>query len=391
MRFTKQSIESLSVPPGRPYAFFRDETLPGFGIKLNAGGSRQWIVDFRNPAGQPKRVTIGRVDTISLDDARKHARKVLAEVQLGADPHAAKAEAKAKAAITLKSTIELYLPKAEERQKPRSYLETRRHLNGHWSPLHDRPLHKLKLVDVAERLDAITVSSGKIAANRARSALSALFSFAIQRGLAEANPVIASAKATEETSRSHLLTDDELVAIWKACRDDHHGRAVRLLILTAQRRDEVGGMCWSEIDRAEASWTIAAARMKNSRLHLVPLAREAMNILAAITPLEGRDFVFGLRKGPFSGWSKCKRELDKRAGVTDWRLHDLRRTVATRLADTGTLPHVVEAILSHVSGHKAGVAGIYNRASYLPEKRAALDGWAERVRALVDASETEKT
>lgn len=124
--------------------------------------------------------------------------------------------------------------------------------------------------------------------------------------------------------------------------------------------------------------------MKNGRPHEVPLSPAALEILEAAPQRAGRDLVFGDGQGAFSGFSRAKASLDKRVGdeVAEWTVHDLRRTAATGMAKIGVLPHVVEAVLSHVSGARAGVAGIYNRADYRPEKRDALDRWAAFVRVL---------
>jgi integrase len=172
-----------------------------------------------------------------------------------------------------------------------------------------------------------------------------------------------------EVSREHVITDDELAKIRSACRDDDYGRIVRLLILMGRRRDEVGDMTWPELDLNRGLWTIPRERTKNGLPHEVPLSDAALEILWSIPRREGRKFVFGEGQGGFSGWSKSKARLDARiaktrAVVRPWRLRDLRRTVATRLGELGILPHVVEAILNHVSGHKAGVAGIYNMSAF---------------------------
>jgi integrase len=202
--------------------------------------------------------------------------------------------------------------------------------------------------------------------------------------LADENPVAGTNKAIEEIKRDHVLTDDELAVIWRACREDDYGRIVRLLILTGQRREEVGAITRSELDLSAALWTIPKNRSKNGREHEVPLSRPAVDILQGMPRREGRELVFGDGEGGFQGWSKAKAALDSRiikAGseIRPWRLHDLRRTAATRMGDLGVLPHVVEAVLNHNSGHRAGVAGIYNRATYRTEKRNALTSWAERV------------
>jgi len=205
-------------------------------------------------------------------------------------------------------------------------------------------------------------------------------------------------------ARDRVLTDSELAEIWAALGDDDYGRIVKLLALTGQRRNEVGGMRWTEVDFDKRAWTIPSTRSKNHREHVVPLTKAAI----ALFPLrvESQEYVFGhgpRRKGDdhrgYSGWSKSKAALDarihaarqKEANPSEeaeplpaWRLHDLRRTAATVMADRlGVLPHIVEAVLNHVSGHRAGVAGIYNHARYEAEIRAALCAWADHVNAIV--------
>jgi integrase len=186
-----------------------------------------------------------------------------------------------------------------------------------------------------------------------------------------------------------MLSDNELAQIWTAAGLGDYGDIVRLLILTGQRREEVGGILWREIDLDRGVWSLEAMRTKNGLPHEVPLCAAAVDILRARWARNGRDLVFGLGDGPFQGWSNAKAALDARTNkaanvrgtspVKPWRIHDLRRTVATRLADLGVLPHVIEAILNHVSGHKAGVAGIYNRSTYAAEKREALNRWGDYI------------
>jgi integrase len=175
--------------------------------------------------------------------------------------------------------------------------------------------------------------------------------------------------------------------IWKAAPENDYGRIVKLLMLTAQRREEIGSLAWSEIDTARKLITLPPDRTKNSRPHDVPLSDSAMAVLESTPPRVGRPLMFGSGKGGYSGWSKSKEALDGAAKVAPWTLHDLRRTAATRMADIGVQPHVIEAVLNHVSGHKSGVAGIYNRSSYAVEKRAALDLWANHLRVAIAAAE----
>jgi integrase len=389
VRFTRQSVAELKIPAGKPYVIVWDESLPGFGVRVNPT-NKQWVVQYR-AGGKSRRETIGRVDRISLDDARKRARASLAKASLGADPQAEKAQERAKASITLGAVAERYLKSAKQRQRATTFDDTERYLTRHWAPLRPMPLHKITRANVAVRLGEIVDEHGPFSANRARATLSTMFGWAMGEGLVDANPVLGTNKPAEDVSRDHVLLDAELVAIWRACRDDDYGRIVRLLILTGQRREEVGAIGRHEVDFDGALWLLPKERSKNRREHEIPLSPQAVEILRSIPAREGRALLFGMGKGGYSGWTLAKEALERRiaeagAQVRPWRLHDLRRTVATGMAERlGVLPHVVEAVLNHVSGHKSGVAGIYNRATYRAEKRQALDAWAEHVLRLVDA------
>ena len=180
-------------------------------------------------------------------------------------------------------------------------------------------LQNLERRHVAAELGRIATDSGLYGANRSRAALSTLFAWAIGEGLTDANPVVGTNKATEEVARDRVLTNGELSLIWRRAGEGDYGATVRLLILTGQRREEVGGMLWSEIDLKAAMWRIGGDRTKNARPHEVPLSQPALDILGARARIDGRALLFGAR-GPFSGWSQseggarrapvgCSREL----------------------------------------------------------------------------------
>jgi integrase len=387
MRLTKASVARLAILEGKTERIVFDEAMPGFGVRVRAGGKRTWIAQYRL-GNKQRRLTLGTLETLDEPEARRRAKTALSKVHPGHDPQMEKAERRAQASITLGRIADAYLAQAERALKPRSYQEVRRHLKQHWAPLAERALGSIVRPDVAARLTSIASDSGPFAANRARAALSALFSWAIGEGVASENPVAGTNKATEEISRDRILSAEELRLAWQHAGLGHYGAIVRLLILTGQRREEVGGMLWSEIDLGEALWSIRPDRTKNGLPHDVPLSKAAVSILCGIARQDDRDYVFGSRTGPFQGWSNAKAALDARmakavhaergdaAKTQAWRLHDIRRTVATRLGDLGVLPHVVEAILNHISGHRAGVAGIYNRSIYSAEKRDASNRWA---------------
>ena len=321
--------------------------------------------------------------------------ELLGLVAAGTDPAQAKTQAQLQAADTFRKIADEYLAHAKKAQRPRSYADTERYLLKAFRPLHRVSIFHIHRRDIAACVAEIDTGRGPVAARKARAAISAMFNWAIGQGLdIPANPVLGTNQLIVPKSRERVLADAELRAIWRACGDDDYGRIVRLLMLTAQRRDEVGGMRWAEINLPGRLWVIPGERVKNHREHRVPLTNAALALIEAQPRRNDRDHVFGdgpRRQGDphrgFSGWSKSKAALDVRItkarggeALAPWVIHDLRRSAATAMADRlGVLPHIIEAVLNHVSGHRAGVAGIYNRALYSAEMRAALERWADHV------------
>jgi integrase len=270
--------------------------------------------------------------------------------------------------------------------KPGSYKGVERHLLRHCKPLHDVPLAKIDRRAVAGRISAVAAKSGFVEANRVSSSLAAFFAWCLREGLVDTNPAAGGNRAPEQ-SRARVLNDDELKAIWGATDgDDDYASVVRLLMLTGARASEIGGLRFSEI--IDGRIVLPATRTKNAREHAIPLAPVARALLDARTRRTDRDFVFGRRQNrPFTGWSVCKTKLDARLGsaVPHWTHHDLRRSMSTRMAESLDIePHIIEAVLNHVSGHKHGVAGVYNRARYEQQKTTALLRWADYVLAVVE-------
>jgi integrase len=349
------------------------EAVKGFGCRRQHERA-SYFVKYRI-AGRQRFITIGQHGAPwTPETARREAKKILGRAASGRDPVPSRAD-------TLGRLAADYLVDAAKRLRPRSLAEVQRHLTLHWAPMSATPINALTRRQISERVAEIAEASGPTAANRARSALSACLTWAIRQGHElVANPVAGTNRPAEGPSRDRVLADGELAAIWRACRDDDYGRIVRLLALTGQRRNEVGGMRSEEVDAETGLWVIPAARTKNRRAHAVPLAPQALTLLPGPN---GREWVFGVGQGGFSGWSAAKVALDARAGLTTpFRLHDLRRTCATGLANLGVLPHVIEAVLNHISGSRASVAGIYNRATYAKEMRTALEQWASHVEAI---------
>ena len=413
MKLTQAAATDLlsrPIPADKSELRIFDEDLAGFGVRLRRGasGSQQgrWIVQYR-VKGKPGQTTenIGTIGTVNAKAARERARGILAQAQLGVDLRDARNETRERSKDTFGIIAARYLEKRRADLKPRSFEQVETHLTKHWARFDRLPMHEIAKRDIAIRLGEIAEGTptekkrGPIAANRARASLSSFFSWAMAEGIVDINPVIATNRQGAEKTRDRVLSDAELTEIWSASNGDDYGNIVRMLILTGQRRDEVGAIARSELDLSGRKWTIPSARTKNSREHEVSLSDAALAILKSAIARDGREerealFGDGSAGHGFSGWSKAKAALDERIAKAavdakdkkkraPWRVHDIRRTVATRMIDLGVLPHVVEAVLNHVSGHKAGVAGVYNRAIYSAEKRQALDLWAAHIEALV--------
>jgi integrase len=333
---------------------------------------------------------LGLHGKLTPEQARDLAKQRAGEVAGGRDP-AVEAKVKTLAAanrVYVGSVIPKYLHDRQSVFRPATYSEQARYLERYWQPLHQRAITDVQRSLVVARIDTIAEKHGRVAADRARAALSAFFTWAIDRAYCDLNPVQNIQRRSQSEPRSRVLSELELVAVWKACLDDDHGRIVRLLILTGQRKSEIGHLSWCEIDLEKRQIELPPERTKNGRAHVVPLSNEALAVLSNAERLKGRSLVFGKSGGGFMGWSRAKRNLDNRLQkMLGWTVHDIRRSVVTHLHELGFAhPHVVEAIVNHVSGHQAGVAGIYNKAAYLAERRRALELWGHHIAALVAES-----
>jgi integrase len=393
MKLDANAVAALSLG-GKSDVIYFDSDLPGFGhrLRLGAGGRvmRSWVVQYKH-AGRTRRFLVGSAEVLTAGRARAEAEKVLARITLGEDPQGEKSQRREDDRTTFAAVVEEYLTQKSTGKKPlrpRSMRETRRYLTGpYFKALHNTAIDRITRRDVALRVTAITNQSGSPTASRARAVLSALFTWAMKSGITENNPVLNTIEPADSTPRERTLNDAELAAIWDASGDDDYGKIIRLLVLTACRRAEIGDMRWSEFSKDGAAWTLPKERSKNGRAHTLPLPPLAQAIIASVPHMVGTDYLFGSRRGDgFRTWHRGKAALDARCGVADWVVHDIRRTAATRMADIGIQPHIIETILNHV-GHRAGVAGVYNRSSYQREVRAALALWADHVRVLTEGGE----
>jgi integrase len=393
MKLTAACITALNLADKDDLIVF-DDAMPGFGYRLRRGAGdkvlRSWVCQYKR-AGATRRITLGSAEVLGAEAARTAARKLLAKVALGEDPQGARVDRRGKDLLTLRSQVAEFLAAREPELAARTFTEVKRYLTDprYFGPLHKLPVDTISRRDIAARVVVIMRESGSPTAARARGALSAFFTWAMRMGLTESNPIIGSVAPAAGSGRDRVLSDDELACIWRACGDDDHGRIIKLLILTGCRRAEIGDLRFCELDDPERpnSFTIPPERSKNGRAHTLPVMPMMGDIINTVPRMVSRDQLFGVRSHGFTRWPIDKAELDRRSGVTSWCVHDIRRTVATRMADLGVQPHIIEQILNHQSGHRRGPAGIYNRSSYTNEVKQALALWEDRVRVLIEGGE----
>jgi integrase len=390
MKFTSKTVAAATVSGGRTDIIYWHDLVKGFGLRVRLGGDgrvrKNFVVQYRAKGRRTRRMGLGDVEVRPLDAALAEAKQILGKVAGGGDPQGElRAEQQRQNGVgTFKAIVDLYLATKQREVRPNTYRELERYLTKAFKPLHATPVDQIVRRDVATRLTKIAAEVSPATAARARDALSAMFTWAMGEGLAESNPVVGTNAPKAPKSRDRVLSDQELAAIWRAAGDDQFGKIVKLLITLGQRRAEIGGMKWPEIG-TDGIWRLPPERTKNGHGHALPLMPMALDIIATVPQIEGRDNLFGAHGGRFTDWGR-KVDLDTRLAtqVAPWRLHDIRRSVATGMADIGIAPHIIEVVLNHRSGHKAGIAGVYNKSSYVREVRAALAAWERYIGLITD-------
>jgi integrase len=304
---------------------------------------------------------------------------------------AAKAEERAR--NTLTAAIDRYLGDARtgrNRKKPMRpdyYRETERALRVDVkSVLGARPIRDLTRREIRDLLNAIVDRGSPSHANHVLAYLRAMLGWAVDQELIEENPASGIKPPSATVERDRYLDDNEIRAFWHGC--DRlgwpFGPLFQLLLLTAQRRDELAGASWSEIDLEKRIWTLPRARVKNDKAHLVHLSTLAMDVIGALPRVNEKLLFTTTGKTPVSGWGRARERLAAAMGKPEpFNLHDLRRTAASGMAAIGIAHHVVDRILNHTAGKISGVARIYNRHDYAAERHGALEAWGRHIESLV--------
>lgn len=428
-KITKATVDELKTGAGD--LFLWDDKLSGFGVKVTSAGAKVYILQYRiGGRGNPtRRYTIGKHGALTPERARKRARDLAYIVEQGIDPRHAEDDAKAAKAETQRQADERTRLESElafsklapkfldwyeniKERRESSVSMARLVINRYLAPvLGDKPVPNITRADLQPVFDAIpTHKKGMARAVFAYS--STFFSWAMKvRAIITENPLRTMSKPDAPAARDTVLTNDDLADLWRVTDTlvKPFGSFFRLLVLTAQRRSEVAGMVWGELDRDAATWIIPATRAKNKTDHLVPLTDAViaeLDQLALAQQVKAKADKPDATKWPktgnvlstngrtaISGFTKVKTALDLAmaktrvttggAGIKPWRIHDLRRTVATGFQRLGVRFEVTEAVLNHISGSKSGVAGIYQKHDWKAEKRSALEAWARHVAAII--------
>lgn len=377
--------------------FLWDTKLSGFGVKVSAGGKRSYVYQFRlgGRKGTARRITLGEHgNPLNATEARKRAESFALLVSQGIDPVAAAAEAKR---LTVDLAFPAYADKFIESCEGDGWRKLvsgtlKKHVVPH---LKKKSLPQIRKSDITDVLDRLPAKQAALKRNTF-AVLRRLFSWAVGRGDLERSPFDGMEAPPPVPARDRVLTDDEIATIWIASEKagSLFGPIVRLLMATGQRREEVTQMDWSEVKRSEALWQLPRERAKNNVAHVVPLNRLAIEVLDRMArgekwPRSGAVFMTS-GKGPFTAHARGKNRLDEQAAVlagkplAKWRLHDLRRTMATNFQRLGVRFEVTESALNHVGVSRVGVAAVYQRHDWLEEKVEAFAAWGKHIEAVLE-------
>lgn len=374
---------------------FWDETVRGLVLRVSPTGAKSWTVVYSREAdGEKRRLTLGQFPAIPLEKARRKALDAVMAIADGDDPSADK-RAK-KAAMTFADLAGLYVDRYAKRQK-KSWEQDERLLRVDVLPtIGAKKMAAVTKRDVLDVIENKAEAGHLTSANRLLAVVRKLCNWAVAEDYLAVSPAMGVKPRSKPVSRDRVLVPGEIAKVWNALPGaavrDITRDCFRLLLLTGQRSGEVSGMRRGEIDIDARTWTIPADRVKNGRAHVVPLSTMALTIIERRLEVidEERDAPLFAHIGepmPSNALAHACR-LKLQVLEDQWTTHDLRRTVATQMAEIGILPHVIESVLNHISGFKSGVAGVYNRNAYEPEKRAALDAWAQRLEEIVMGKQT---
>jgi integrase len=371
MHLTDIVIKNLKAPE-KGQKDYRDDSLPGFMCRVSQAGARTFYLMH---GADRRRTALGKYPDVTLKMARSEAQRLLAEHTLG--KHQAPRQ-------TFLAALEAFLAFHAANNRASTTSEVRRILTKQFASLHRKQLADVTMHDITRITDRMIVGGYPSAATHAHMAVRNFLSWCARRRFLDRSPLEGLERPSKSTSRERVLSDDELRAVWKAADDcGQFGKIVKLLIATGQRRSEIGSMQFEWLDLENGTCTIPASVTKNRRPHTFPVGRGLLELRSPRLPGSG-PYVFSARGSdggkPFNSWSKAKASLDRKVAehlgantkLIPWTLHDLRRTYATNLQRLGIKLEVIEALLNHVSGTRAGIVGVYQKHRYEAEMREAV-------------------
>jgi len=383
---TVRTVETIKPGPARQE--ISDRHLPGLYLIVQPSGHRSWAVRYR-AGGRNRKHTLGAYPALDLKTARELAGKAFRAVAEGRDPGREKAQARTLQPDTVEAVAQLFVERHCLRaNRPGTAAATQGLLKLHVLPRwRNRLLRDITRRDVLDLLDRVVDAGTPIAANRTFAAIRKLFNWCVARDIIAVSPCTGVKRPSAERSRDRVLSDEELRNVWRAVDQLGYpfGTLIQLLVLTGQRRGEVAGMRWSEIDVKGSLWRLPPGRVKNAKGHDVPLSRAALDILASL-PRIGETFVFtttGVKPMGNYGWGKQRLDALLPPDMQSWRLHDLRRTAASGMARLGVNLPTIERLLNHTSGSFRGVAGIYQRYDFAQQQREAVELWGRHMLTLI--------
>lgn len=407
LRITQRAITQARKRSAAATApqFLWDSEVRGFGVRISPSGSCSFVAQkwVGGRGGRSQRITLGHYPAMDIDTARRQAAAAAGVVFDGGDLASERRKrrwATREALNTgLKPTLELFL-KRKSVPGSRYWSEVERLLMTQFVPAIGEATPIASITKQEIRLIVETKEERHPGAARSLfAALRPFFKWCVERDLIPVSPMDTLTPPSPCAARDRILTDDEVRVFWKAAESMGYpfGPFYQLLLLTAQRREEVGAMRHTELDLAKAQWIIPKTRTKNGKEHLVHLSPQALALLQSCR--RQGEFVFTTNgTTPISGYSKAKDRLDalcaslsaessgefsQETFATDWRVHDLRRTAASGMAALGFQPHIVERVLNHLSGAQGGLVGVYQRFEYVEERRRAINAWGQRIDELI--------
>lgn len=375
MKLTEITVRNLKAPE-RGVKVYSDDTLTGFGVRCSQGGSKSFVLTL--PDDARRRVTLGKVGVVGLAEARALAKQMLAEATLGRHRPLDK---------TFAAALEEFIETRKAKNRAKTAHETERLLKLYFRSLHSKNLAEIRAHHVTDITDALARRGLQSTAAHAHTAAHTFLRFCAQRQYVLSNPIADLEKPAAPKARERVLTDGELRAVWEAAEKTGHpfGNIVKLLILTGQRRSEVALLRRNWIAIGAGAASLPKEYTKNKRDHTFPIGALGSELLAALMS-RSPSVVQPLFSSPtdctkpFTGWSKAKARFDSKAQIGPWTLHDLRRTYATNLQRLGVKTEVIEALLNHVSGTRAGIVGTYQRHHWWDEMVDAVSRYEEWLR-----------